>query len=154
MKKTTIIATLLMLASSPILKAQTKLPEADIQSITRVNKQYGEAFAKNDSTLFLDCYASDACILAPNTPTLCGENRLLLFYKAAYNTGMRNIVFTTANWYGYTVDYVTEQGTYQQFDANNAPIGAGKYLVVWQRLAKGWKMLRDMFNTSPHADSF
>ncbi|MDO6434821.1 nuclear transport factor 2 family protein [Flavitalea sp. BT771] len=146
MKKITTIGTLLTLTLPLILQAQAKLPETDIQSITRVNKQYGEAFAKNDSTLFLDCYTSDACLLAPNAPALCGEKRLQVFYRAAYNTGMRNIVFTTANWYGYTGDYVTEQGTYQQFDANNTPIGTGKYLVVWQKLANGWKMLRDMFN--------
>jgi len=127
---TSCLCTLLTMITHMLLRSQAKIPEADIQSITRINKQYGEAFAKNDSTLFLYCYATDACILAPNAPALCGEKMLLLFYKAAHNTGMRNIVFTTANWYGYTGDYVTEQGTYRQFDANNAPIGAGKYLVV------------------------
>src|SRR5258708_1282915 len=136
----------LALCSHTLLQAQTKITEKDIQGITQTNKQYGEAFSKNDSTLFLDCYASDGCILAPNAPALCGEKRLLLFYKAAYGTGMRNIVFTTVNWYGYTGDYVTEQGTYQQFDAGNLSIGTGKYLVVWQKLANGWRMLRDMFN--------
>jgi hypothetical protein len=50
------------------------------------------------------------------------------------------------SWYGYTGEYVTEQGAYQQLDANSNPIGTGKYLVVWQKLAKGWRMLRDMFN--------
>jgi len=144
---TTLLCTLLTIITPMILRSQTTIPESEIQSITRVNKQYGEAFAKNDSALFLDCYAAEACILAPNAPALCGTKKLQFFYRAAYNTGMRNIVFTTANWYGYTGDYVTEQGTYQQFDANNTPIGTGKYLVVWQRLAKGWKMLRDMFNT-------
>jgi ketosteroid isomerase-like protein len=82
--------------------------------IFSLNKQYGEAFIKNDSSLFLDCYATDACLLAPNAPALCGEKGLQLFYKAAYNTGMRNIIFTTVNWYGYNGEYVTEEGTYQQ----------------------------------------
>ncbi|HVU56636.1 MAG TPA: nuclear transport factor 2 family protein [Puia sp.] len=126
--------------------AQSKFPAADIQAITETNKRYGEAFAKNDSSVFLDCYAPDGCILAPGAPALCGERSLLLFYKGAYKTGMRNIVFTSINWYGYDGQFVTEQGTYQQFDADNNPIGAGKYMVVWQRLAKGWRMLRDMFN--------
>ena len=136
-----------VLFSSIFVRAQTKLPDVDLQAITQVNKQYGEAFTKNDSSLFIDAYAPDGCILAPNAPALCGEKRLLLFYKAAYGTGMRNIIFTTANWYGYTGDYVTEQGAYQQFDGDNKIIGTGKYLVVWQKLAKGWRMLRDMFNT-------
>lgn len=129
------------------LQAQTpKFPDKDIEAIGQTNKQYGEAFAKNDSSIFLDCYAADGCILAPGTPALCGQKGLLLFYRAAYKTGMRNIVFTTGNWYGYNGEYVTEQATYQQFDAENNPIGTGKYLVVWQKLARGWRMLRDMFN--------
>ena len=145
------ITQLLLLAlpalASYNLKAQpTKLPDAEIQSITRINKQYGEAFVKNDSSVFLDCYAPDGCILAQGAPALCGQKGLLLFYKAAYRTGMRNVVFTTSNWYGYNGEYVTEQGAYQQFDADNNLIGAGKYLVVWQKLARGWRMLRDMFN--------
>ncbi|MBN9383258.1 MAG: nuclear transport factor 2 family protein [Chitinophagaceae bacterium] len=137
---------LLLLIPCIALHAQTKLPDTDIRAITQVNKQYGEAFEKNDSSLFLDSYAPDACILAPNAPALCGEKGLQAFYKAAYKTGIRNIVFTTLNWYGYDRQFVTEQGTYQQFDVNNNPLGKGKYLVVWQRSAKGWKMLRDMFN--------
>jgi len=127
-------------------KAQSKFPAADIQAISETNKQYGEAFAKNDSSAFLDCYASDGCILMQGAPALCGQKALLLFYKGAYKTGMRNIVFTSINWYGYDGQFVTEQGTYQQFDAGNNPIGAGKYLVVWQKVARGWRMLRDMFN--------
>jgi ketosteroid isomerase-like protein len=123
-----------------------KFPDKDIQAIAQINKQYGEAFSKNDSSAFLDCYTADGCILAPGAPALCGQKSLLLFYKMAYQTGMRNIVFTTVNWYGYNGEYVTEQGTFQQFDAGNNPIGTGKYLVVWQKLARGWRMLRDMFN--------
>jgi len=79
-------------------------------------------------------------------PALCGPKALLLFYKGAYKTGMRNIVFTSINWYGYDGRYVTEQGTYQQFDAGDNIIGTGKYLVVWLKLKIGWRMLRDMFN--------
>ena len=144
--KRSIFSLLIVSSTSGLIHAQSKLPDADIQAISRINKQYGEAFTKNDSSLFLDCYAPDACLLAPNTPALCGEKGLQLFYKAAYKTGMRNIIFTTADWYGYNGEYVTEQGTYQQLDAGSNPMGAGKYLVVWQRLEKGWKMLRDMFN--------
>lgn len=79
-------------------------------------------------------------------PALCGPKALLFFYKGAYKTGMRNVIFTSINWYGFDGQYVTEQGTYQQLDAGDNIIGTGKYLVVWQKIAKGWRMLRDMFN--------
>ncbi len=144
---TKLLAPTLALILSNQLQAQSaKFPDIEVQAITQVNSTYGEAFNKNDSSLFLDCYAADGCILASGAPALCGQKGLLLFFKAAYRTGMRNIVFTTLNWYGYNGAYVTEQGTYRQVDAEGHSIGVGKYLVVWQKLAKGWRMLRDMFN--------
>lgn len=127
-------------------QAQSKFPAAEIQSISETNRHYGEAFAKSDSSIFLDCYAPEGCILMQGAPALCGPKALLFFYKGAYKTGMRNVIFTSINWYGFDGQYVTEQGTYQQLDAGDNIIGTGKYLVVWQKIAKGWRMLRDMFN--------
>jgi len=127
-------------------QAQPKFPAADVQAISETNRHYGEAFAKSDSSIFLECYAPDGCILMQGAPALCGQKALLLFYKGAYKTGMRNIIFTSINWYGYDGQFVTEQGTYRQLDAADNLIGTGKYLVVWQKIANGWRMLRDMFN--------
>ena len=81
-----------------------------------------------------------------NSPALCGETGILTFYKFGYKAGIRNIVFTTAGLFGLTDQYVTEQGSYEMFDANNASLGKGKYLVVWKKTRDGWKMHRDMFN--------
>jgi ketosteroid isomerase-like protein len=128
-------------------QAQSKFPVAEIKAITEINRQYGEAFVKNDSSIFLGCYAPDGCILMQGAPALCGQKSLLLFFKGAYKTGMRNVIFNSENWYGFDGQYVTEQGAYRQLDAGDNLIGTGKYLVVWQKIAKGWRMLRDMFNT-------
>jgi ketosteroid isomerase-like protein len=115
-------------------------------AIAIVNKAYGEAYSKGDSSLFLDCYTPDGCIMAASTPVLGKRNGLLLFYKAAYKTGIRNVVFTTVELYGLTDEYVTEQGVYEMFGSNNQSLGKGKYLVLWKKTAAGWKMHRDMFN--------
>ncbi|MBN8855219.1 MAG: hypothetical protein J0H07_25385 [Sphingobacteriales bacterium] len=144
-RQITVLCAVLAMAFHPS-QAPSKLPATEIQAISETNRHYGEAFAKSDSSIFLDCYAPDGCILMQGAPALCGPKALLLFYKGAYKTGMRNIVFTSINWYGYDGRYVTEQGTYQQFDAGDNIIGTGKYLVVWLKLKIGWRMLRDMFN--------
>jgi ketosteroid isomerase-like protein len=116
-------------------------------AIAEVNRQYGEAYGKGDSSIFLTCYASDACIMAANTPILCGRNAMLAFYRAGYRMGIRNIMFTTSDLFNQTDQYVTEQGVYEMFDSNNQSMGKGKYLVLWKKTALGWKMFRDMFNS-------
>jgi hypothetical protein len=81
------------------------------------------------------------------SPLICGYKGQLAFYKFAYKAGVRNVVFNTLALFGITDQYVTEQGTYEMFDVNNTSIGKGKYLVVWKKLAGGWKMYRDMFSS-------
>jgi ketosteroid isomerase-like protein len=116
--------------------------------IAKVNQQYGQAFATGDSSLFINAYALDACMMAPNAPILCGPDALLRIYKFIRKTGVRNITFTTVDLFGQTKDYVTEQGTYEMFDADSHSLGKGKYLVLWKKTTEGWKMYRDMFNSN------
>lgn len=125
-------------------------PAPDIDSVksalASVNKLYGEAYRTGDSSLFLNCYTPDGAVMAAHAPVLHNRNELLLFYKAAYQTSIRNVVFTTVELYGLTNEYVTEQGVYELFDADNHSLGKGKYLVLWKKTAAGWKRHRDMFN--------
>jgi ketosteroid isomerase-like protein len=102
-------------------------------ALRKVNQAYGESFIKGDSSLFIDSYTSDACILPTNSPAICGRQGQLAFFKFAYKSGVRNIVFTTLDIYGLTAQYVTEQGIYEMFGANNVSLGKGKYLVLWKK---------------------
>ncbi|MCW3118250.1 MAG: hypothetical protein JWM28_2332, partial [Chitinophagaceae bacterium] len=116
--------------------------------IQKVNKVYGEAFIKGDSSLFINCYSPDACIMSPNAPIICGVQGQLAFFKFAYKSGVRNIKFTSLNFFEYQGEYVTEQGNYEMFAANDVSVGVGKYLVLWKKTPTGWKMYRDMFNSN------
>jgi ketosteroid isomerase-like protein len=117
-------------------------------ALHKVNLSYGEAFSKGDSSLFINCYTPDACLLPSNSPSLCGVQGQLGFYRFAYKAGIRNIVFTTLDLYGITEQYVTEEGSFEMFGPNNVSYGKGKYLVVWKKTADGWKMYRDMFSNN------
>jgi ketosteroid isomerase-like protein len=126
-------------------KADTGQVKAALQ---KVNLTYGESFIKGDSSLFISCYAPDACILPANAPVICGVQGQLAFFKFGYKSGVRNIVFTTINLFGITGQYVTEQGAYEMFGAGNNSLGKGKYLVLWKKTAHSWKMFRDMFSSN------
>lgn len=141
-----------MLFSFTVCAQTHKLNEVDTSQIKaalhQVNLSYGEAFIKGDSSLFINSYTPEACLLPANSPALCGVQGQLGFYRFAYKAGVRNIVFTTLNLYGITDRYVTEEGNYEMFGANNVTLGKGKYLVVWEKTTDGWKIHRDMFNSN------
>jgi len=120
--------------------------DSTIDDITKIERQYKEAFITGDSTLFLRCYTSDACILAPNAPSLCGERGRLQFYKGARQAGIRDAVFTSLGLYGETPEYVTQQGAVELFDAAQHSLGKGKVLIVWKMTPEGWRIFRHMLN--------
>ena len=132
-----------LLFSAPVL-GQDKTAAA---AIAASNATYFSAFEKGDSSIFINCYASDACILAPDMQPVCGPAGILSFFqKGYYEYGLRSGKFITKDIYG-SGDYVTEYGLYESRDAKGNLIGTGKYLVLWKKTDKGWKMFRDSFSS-------
>jgi|SRR5579859_1374143 len=126
----------------------TLLEEAK-KAIATSNAIYFESFVKNDSSIFINRYAADACILAPNAPAVCGRQAFAKFFRAGYQDyGMRNGKFITTNVFGDGKEYVTEEGLWQSFDAEGKLFDDGKFLVLWKRTRDGWKMFRDSFSSN------
>ena len=118
-------------------------------AIAASNAIYFDSFAKNDSSIFINRYAKDACILAPDTPALCGYEAIAQFFKVAYrDIGLRNGKFITTAVYGDAKEYVTEEGQWQSFDSNGRLFDDGKFLVLWKKTPDGWKMYRDSFSSN------
>jgi hypothetical protein len=96
----------------------TALEEAR-EAIAASNEVYFQAFAKGDSTLFIERYAEDCCIMAPRMPALCGTDAARQFFHTAYHDiGLRNGKFMTTEVYGLGDGYVVEEGLWQSFGEN------------------------------------
>jgi ketosteroid isomerase-like protein len=122
--------------------------EEATKAIAASNARYFQAFAKGDSTMLLDRYAPDACVMPPNAPALCGQQAIGAFYRLSYQQlGIRNGKFTTEHVWSSGGSYATEQGLYELRDAQDHVLDNGKYLVLWQKTTSGWKMLRDSFSS-------
>jgi ketosteroid isomerase-like protein len=151
MKPCIIALLVIMTAVSTTANGQSKqnvqLEEAK-KAIAKSNALYHESTAKNDSSIFLNSYTEDACVLPPNAPMVCGREALARFFRAGYNMGIRGGKFNTTNVYGDGIEYVTEEGTGQVFDAQGNVFDDFKYLVVWKKTKDGWKMYRDSFNSN------
>jgi ketosteroid isomerase-like protein len=142
------IAIMIACDTKSTLKNESTLADAE-QAIRESNAIYFESFVKNDSSIFINMYAEDACILAPNAPLLCGRQAAADFFRIAYNDfGLRNGKFITTAIYGSGEEYVTEEGQWQSFDANGNLFDDGKFLVLWRKTNAGWKMYRDSFSSN------
>jgi ketosteroid isomerase-like protein len=153
MKQFTFPLLLLMLTLTITSKGQSKkdsqLEEAK-KAIAKSNAIYHQSTAKNDSSIFLNSYAIDACVLPPNAPMVCGREALAKFFRAGYEIGIRGGQFTTTNVYGDGNGYVTEEGTGQVYDVNGKVYDDFKYLVLWKKTKDGWKMYRDSFSSNKY----
>jgi ketosteroid isomerase-like protein len=130
-------------------KVESVLLDEAKKAIAASNAIYFESFVKNDSSIFINRYAEDACIMAPNTPAVCGRASFAKFFKSAYQDyGMRNGKFITTNVFGDGNEFVMEEGLWQSFDANGKLFDDGKFLVLWKKTKKGWMMYRDSFSSN------
>ena len=128
--------------------ATANLEEAK-KAITESNAIYFESFVKNDSSIFIDRYAEDACIMAPFAPQACGRENAAKFFRAAYDQyGLRNGKFITTAVYGSGEEFVTEEGLWQSFNEKGELFDDGKFLVLWKKTSNGWKMFRDSFSSN------
>ena len=150
MKTTRLFLVTFLAATQLMLEAQTNDQMAEAKkAIAASNAIYFESFVKNDANLFIDRYAEDACIFAPNSPAVCGRDAVAEFFRSAYSDyGLRNGKFITTALYGDGKEYVTEEGFWQSFDSNGKMFDDGKFLVLWQKTPKGWKMFRDSFSSN------
>ncbi|MBT1688240.1 YybH family protein [Dawidia soli] len=127
----------------------TRTLEEAREAIAASNEVYFQAFVKGDSSLFIERYADDCCIMAPGMPALCGPDAARRFFRTAYDDiGLRNGKFITTEVYGLGDGYVVEEGLWQSFGENQMMFDDGKFLVLWKKTAKGWKMFRDSFSSN------
>jgi ketosteroid isomerase-like protein len=151
MKQTNVFIAIISLCICSSGFAQVK-PNANLEearkAIAESNAIYFQAFVKNDSSIFINRYAEDCCIMMPGSPAQCGPKAPLEFFKMAYHQlGLRNGKFITTGVFGDGKEFVTEVGTWYSYDVNNKLYDNGKFLVLWKKTPKGWKMFRDSFSS-------
>jgi ketosteroid isomerase-like protein len=114
--------------------------------IDKVQEQLKEAFITGDSALFLKCYTHDACVLAPNTPIMCGQMGVSRFFRNSRQAGIRDATFHPVGLFGQTAEYVTQQGAFEVFNAAQHSLAKGKVLIIFKKTDEGWKIFRQSIN--------
>jgi ketosteroid isomerase-like protein len=127
--------------------AHAQQPASLKAKLSETNRRYFAFFQHKDAHI-VDLYTEDACLMPPNAPAICGKVALAKDFTDTYAAGqVSGVKFHTQQVYGAGTEYVTEQGTWQVFDANGKVIDDGKYLKIWKKTSAGWKIFRDVFNS-------
>lgn len=104
------------------------------------------AFAEGDPEGVAALYTDDAVLLAPQRAMLEGRGAVEAFMRGAMEQGVTEIDLESVEVVGLG-DTAYEMGEYELF-AGDRRVDRGKYLVVWRKESDGWKLHRDMMNTS------
>ncbi|HEX6188873.1 MAG TPA: DUF4440 domain-containing protein [Pyrinomonadaceae bacterium] len=143
------LATLVIVASTAVAYSQTSATRKAIEANTR---SFVEAFNKGDAAAVAQIYAADAKILPPNEKIVEGRANIQAFWQGAIGAGLKmtSLTPTTITPAG---NLLVETGKYvMTIPAGGATItDEGKYVVVWRREGRNWKIIRDIFNSDKPA---
>jgi len=115
-------------------------------TIEAENVKFVDAFKRGDSTAMAGYYATDAVILPPNSESVKG-NDIAAFWGSFMKMGVKEFKLITDDVTG-NENQLVETGRYEIYDAGNKLMDKGKYVVVWKTVNGGWKLYRDIFNSS------
>lgn len=123
---------------------------ADRQQIEAAAGRIWDAVARADAAAILLEYADDAVILGPGGPAVKGRSALAPYLSELFKAVAFRDVLGAATDIDVSGNLGVETGTYSW---TLVPFGGrptmdeGKYLHVWARTPKGWKVVRYMANS-------
>lgn len=128
------------------IKAQSNPVKA---SIVVASQKFTDVFSSG-TTCISDLYASDAELYPPSANVVKGNTAIGPIWKGACDAGIKKAGLETIS-----ADPVgakgIEIGRYKLSGADDTSIDSGKYIVVRKKEKGGWKLFRDIWNTSQAA---
>jgi uncharacterized protein (TIGR02246 family) len=116
-------------------------------SIAAANQAFMTAFGEGDSARMAALYTPDGQLAPSNSDVIEGTEAIAAFWQAVIDMGLKSATLETIELEEYG-DTSVEQGRYQLGDGQGNIADHGKYIVIWKRDGGGWKLHRDIWNTS------
>lgn len=121
---------------------------ADVAATIRANnKALGAAVTAGNAKAIGGMYAKGALLMPPNAGLLKGK-AIAGFWQGAIDMGVKGATLKTREVEVLGGTTAIEVGTFALRGADKAVLDEGKYIVVWKKEGKEWKLFRDIFNTS------
>lgn len=125
---------------------------ADVAKIIKANnKALAAEVAAGNAAGVAKMYAKGAKLMPPNMGILKGKDILAFWKGAVESMGVRGAKLKSQEVELGGAGTAIEVGTYVLTGAGGAALDEGKYVVVWKKDGRDWKLYRDIFNTSKPA---
>ncbi|MGR8950663.1 MAG: YybH family protein [Gammaproteobacteria bacterium] len=118
-----------------------------LKQIKAANKKLADAVAAGDFKAAADMYSKKPILMPPNTPSAKTKAKIKSFWAGAGDMGVKKVTLTTAQ-VEADKDTAIETGAYRLAGARNKTLDTGKYVVVWKKEGKEWKLHWDIFNSN------
>lgn len=139
----------IMIVAVSVSLGQTKGNKASGSNIRNAieaaSKGFVEALSKGDAAKIADMYAEGSRVLPPNSPMVQERQRIQEFWQSFINTGAKLSLSTSD--VEAQGNVAIEVGTYELISPDNKR-DAGKFVVVWRRHKKDWKLAVDIWNSN------
>jgi len=146
MKKILLTLIIAAAAAAPAM-GQTKDSKSNSgmrSAIETASKKFVEVFSKGDAAGLAAMYAEGARVLPPNSTAIEGKQSIQELWQAFINTGAKISLSTT--YVEGRDDLAYEVGTYK-LTPSAGKQDTGKFVVVWKRQNRAWKIAADIWNS-------
>jgi uncharacterized protein (TIGR02246 family) len=123
---------------------QTQDVSTEIQAL---DEQFAAAFMAGDAAAVAALYTEDGMLLPPNGDFVSGRAAIQGFWQSVIDMGVASAKLTVVEAESFG-DTAWEIGRYNLHTAAGDAIDEGKYIVVWKRTEAGWRLHRDIWNSS------
>ena len=115
-------------------------------SIEEINSRFVDLFGSGNADGLSAFYTDDAQLMVPGAPSVSGTDNIVAYWQGAINAGINNVKLETTDASGCGNE-VIEYGRYTIFAGDNFTVDNGKFIVIWKKAGKEWKIFRDIFNS-------
>ena len=118
--------------------------------IAAANANFMDTFNRGDGAGMGALYTENGQLLPPNSDFVSGQSAISTFWQGAMDMGIKTAKLETVEIDGEG-DAVFEVGKYALGGEGGSEIDSGKFIVVWKKEGGGWKLHRDIWNSSKPA---
>jgi len=116
-------------------------------TIEKLNDAWTAAFSKGDAAAVAALYTEDAYVLPPGSAMVKGRAGIEAFWRQAAQQ-MSDAKLTTVDVLPLGRSAAREIGTVTLKTKSQPPQEVvGKYVVVWRKVGRDWKLATDIWNT-------
>ena len=116
-------------------------------TIEKLNDAWTAAFNKGDAAAVAALYTEDAYVLPPGSAMVKGRTAIEAFWRQAAQQ-MTDAKLTTLDVLPLGRSAAREIGTVSLKTKSQPPQEVvGKYVVVWRKVGRDWKLATDIWNT-------